>query len=203
MHITTSSPLRHIYAQTAKGREEIVRPKFGLNPRQRRILNFIDGVKPLFVLCNHFPAQEMEDIILVLSEQQFIWRVSERIEENRFMHDPEHGRHVYQWSSSYHINSSNRPAAPTPRLTRDAERIRRAKEFMLEIAAIHLGILGRDIVQKIESADCAHSLAGITGQWTMALCASKGAARYAQLYLEQLKLILFEEEADLVSLHSL
>ncbi len=202
MHITTSSPLCHIYAQTAKGREEIVRPKFGLNPRQRRILGFVDGVKTLSVLRTDFPVQEMEDIILVLSEQQFISRVREHAEHHHPLQDPQQGSYLYHWSSSYQTSLSSPRTAPKPPLTRDAERIRRAKEFMLEIAAIHLGILGRDIVQKIESADCAHSLAGITGQWTMALCASKGAARYAQLYLEQLKLILFEEEADLFSLHS-
>lgn len=201
MQITTPPLLRHVYAQTAKGREEIVRPKFGLNPRQRRILNSVDGVKTLSFLRKQFPIQEMEDIVLVLSEQQFIQFVGEHAEENRSMHDAEHGRHMYHWSSNYHIGPSSRRTAPPPRLTRDAEKVRRAKEFMLEIAAIHLGILGRDIVQKIESARCAHSLAGITGQWAMALCASKGAARYAQLYLEQLKLILFEEEPEHFSLH--
>ncbi|MGV3741459.1 MAG: hypothetical protein ACO1NO_04025 [Burkholderiaceae bacterium] len=203
MHITTPSLLRHVYAQTAKGREEIVRPKFGLNPRQRRILNFVDGVKTLSLLREQFPIQEMEDIVSILSEQQFIHLIGENVEEHRSMRDREHGRHVYHWSSSYQTGLSSRRTAPMPRLTRDAERIRRAKEFMLEIAAIHLGILGRDIVQKIDSARCAHSLAGITGQWAMALCASKGAARYAQLYLEQLKLILFEEEPELLSLHPL
>jgi hypothetical protein len=200
------SLLHHVYAQTAKGREEIVRPKFGLNPRQRRILNFVDGARTLSDLRSLFPLQEMEDIVALLAGQHFIQRVGvgvgEHAEEVCPARGLEYRHHVYRWNESQQPRLSGQRAALKPVLTRDAERIRKAKEFMLEIAAIHLGILGRDIAQKIESAACAHSLAGITGQWAMALCASKGAARYAQLYLEQLKLILFEEEPDFFLLHS-
>jgi hypothetical protein len=180
MRIVTHSMLHHVYAKTRKGHNEIVRPTFGLHARQRRILAFADGTRILADLNEPFPLQEMEDIVSMLSNQQFILLVGTQPDEvvlpcrsGTTRNDPR-GTHLLA-------------------LTQASEKIRKAKEFMLETATIHLGILGRDIVQKIESADCARSLIGLAGQWAMALCASKTAARYAPLYLEQLKVILFDE----------
>lgn len=183
--------LHHVYAKTRKGHDEIVRPTFGLNSRQRRILIFADGIRPLSALNDHFPAQEIEDIISVLSGHHFIFLSGEIYKVGRSYR--EHGN--IQVSKEFGCFGSSGPAGDSrkPVLTRSIEEIARAKEFMLEVAVIHLGILGRDIIQKIEAADSAQSLACLAGQWTMALCASKSATRYAQLYLEQLKLILFEE----------
>lgn len=178
--------LHHVYAKTRKGHDEIVRPTFGLNTRQRRILAFVDGIKPLAALSGQFPVQEMEDIVFMLSGHDFIFLASAIPEEHASPRLPKNAVHCLRSANSL-------------TLTHTPEKIHKAKEFMLETATIHLGILGRDIIQKIESADCAHSLACLAGQWTMALCASKTAARYAQLYLEQLKLILFEEQEQLSS----
>jgi hypothetical protein len=176
--------LHHIYGKTRKGHDEIVRPTFGLNTRQRRILAFVDGARTLSGLIGQFPVKEMEDIVLMLSSLEFIFLVSAGPAEHASQPAPE--------NAARRSRSTN-----TSALTSAPEKISKAREFMLETATIHLGILGRDIIQKIEFADSAHSLACLAGQWAMALCASKSAARYAQLYLEQLKLILFEEQSQL------
>jgi hypothetical protein len=172
--------LHHVYSKTRKGHDEIVRPTFGLNTRQRRILAFADGTSALAALNENFPLQEIEDIVSVLSSHQFIFLVGTRSEE--LASSRQSGNTAHSLHGTYGLV-----------LTQAPEKLSKAKELMLETATIHLGILGQDIVQKIESAHCAHSLTCLAAQWAMALCASKTAARYAQLYLEQLKLILFEE----------
>jgi hypothetical protein len=192
--------LSHIYAKTSKGEDEIVRPKFGLNPRQRRILSFVDGARPLFPLHGQFPVQEMEDIVTVLAGQEFIFLIGEKPEETASLRQQEYAeRHAFRWPQRTDAHQPGFHDEHRAALTHDPEKVHKAKEFMLETAAVHLGILGRDIIEKISSAESAYALASFAGQWTMALCASKTAARYAQLYLEQLKAILFEEQTEAAS----
>lgn len=197
VHFTSPPLLSHIYAKTPKGEDEIVRPKFGLNPRQRRILTFVDGARPLLPLRRQFPVQEMEDIVTILAGQEFIFLIDRKPEGTDSLKMQGYaGRHAFHWNQRTDAPQSGCHDGNQPALTHDPEKVQMAKDFMLETAAVHLGILGRDIVGKIGSAESALALAGIAGQWTMALCASKTAARYAQLYLEQLKSILFEEQMD-------
>jgi hypothetical protein len=200
VHFTNTPLLSHIYAKTPKGENEIVRPKFGLNPRQRRILTFVDGARPLSPLHGQFPVQEMEDIVTVLTRQDFIFLIGEKLEEPASAENAtEQGlaaRHAFQWTSRTDAHQPGFHDEHRAALTHNSEKVQKAKEFMLETAAVHLGILGRDIIGKISSAESAHALASFAGQWTMALCASKTAARYAQLYLEQLKILLFEDQAE-------
>jgi hypothetical protein len=192
----TSSLLQHIYAKTSKGHDEIVRPKFGLNPRQRRILMFVDGEHTLVTLHGHFPLQEMEEIVATLAGHHFIFMTGRQAQETASPCRRGKPRAAYTWRTGSELNSARHHDDVYPILTEDPEKILKAKELMLEIAATHLGILGRAIVQKIEAATCAASLSSLAGRWTMALCASKTASRYAALYLERLKCILYEEAAD-------
>lgn len=189
--------LQHIYAKTRKGQEEIVRPKFGLNPRQRRILVFVDGAKTLSGLLDQFPPQEMEDIIAALSDHRFIFLAREKPEVLASQTPYQSASQAYGWKKHCVTDTTNRHPDFKTRLTQNPDKVLHAKEFMLETAAIHLGILGREIVHHIESAQSSHSLASLAGQWTMALCASKTAARYAPLYLEHVKGILFEEHEEI------
>lgn len=202
MHISTPSLLHHIYAKTSKGHDEIVRPRFGLNPRQRRILTFVDGEHTLLALYGHFPLQEMEDIVSTLAGQHFIF-LARKETHHAAGSSWQQGntRAAYTWNTDNGFNSARHQDDIRSILTQDPGRVLKAKEFMLEIAATHLGILGREIVQKIEAAQSAPSLSSLAGQWAMALCASKTASRYAPLYLEQLKCILFEEAQDASCLH--
>ncbi len=196
MYLSSPSLLHNIYAKTSKGHDEIVRPRFGLNPRQRRILTFVDGVRTLVALYGHFPPQEIEDIACSLAGQDFICLVGKQSQETASSWLHASARDVYTWNENLGLKHTRGQKGANPVLTQDPEKVSKAKEFMLEIAAIHLGILGREIIQKIDTAQCSASLASLAGQWTMALCASKTAARYAQLYLEQLKCMLFEEQHD-------
>lgn len=202
MHSISPPLLRQIYAKTPKGEDELVRPKFGLNPRQRRLLGFVDGSRPLFPLHAQFPVQEMEDIGNALTWQEFILLIGEKPEETVLLWQQGYAsRHAFRWDHRADLHQAGSRGEQGQALTHDVEKVRKAKEFMLETAAVHLGILGREVVGKIGGAQSAHALASVAGQWTMALCASKSAGRYAQLYLEQLKFILFEEKAESADHH--
>jgi hypothetical protein len=135
----TSSLLQHIYAKTSKGHDEIVRPKFGLNPRQRRILMFVDGEHTLVTLHGHFPLQEMEEIVATLAGHHFIFMTGRQAQETASPCRRGKPRAAYTWRTGSELNSARHHDDVYPILTEDPEKILKAKELMLEIAAHALG----------------------------------------------------------------
>jgi hypothetical protein len=194
---------QRIYIKTEKGQNELVRPRFGLDSRQRRILMGVDGIRNLRMLAEFCPETELEDILNVLIKQGFVVYVKESGATSIYgPGDIGKTRTLPKENATPGCSKEkSRTLTATPgcskeksrTLTQNLARFAAAKELMLEVAVVHLGILGRDIMQKIEQAESSDGLMMLAGRWSMALCESKTANRYAALYLEKLKLLLFEE----------
>lgn len=183
MHSFYHLALQRIYIKTEKGQRELVRPRFGLDSRQRRILMRVDGLIDLRTLAEICPETELEDILAVLIKQDFIVYLTDSGETTLSESD---------MSGNGKASTIEGVKGKGHILTQSFTRFSAAKELMLEVAVVHLGIFGRDIMQKIEQAESADNLMLLAGRWNMALCESKTANRHAPLYLEKLKLLLFE-----------
>ncbi|OGB27442.1 MAG: hypothetical protein A3I66_06015 [Burkholderiales bacterium RIFCSPLOWO2_02_FULL_57_36] len=195
MHTLVSYPGDAIFIKTKKGHDEIAQRQFGLNIRQRRVLIIADGTKNISAIREVIPKDELEEIISFLAEQGFIAPgenharkapatraekivVLESIKNERSVA----ARHVSFPHSQKRSESSH---ADEPALLPDAEKIRQVKDFMTTTATTYLGLLGADVIHRIERAKGAAQLMIVVGHWHMALQESKQGNRFAAPYLEQ------------------
>jgi hypothetical protein len=81
------------------------------------------------------------------------------------------------------------PPRPTDELalTDDPAKIRQVKDFMTTTTQTYLGLLGANVIQRIERAKDATQLMSVLGHWHMALRDSKQGGRFAGPYLDQVR----------------
>lgn len=199
-----------VLAKTDKGREEMVKRTFGLNPLQRRVLILIDGSKDLETLVGMIPAMvpagQFRDILVHLLEQGFIapsdsdpaFRTYSGNAAFTSLTDLENFRKKLPTSAP--ASAAALPAAAPMEapvaaaaggaLTEDPATIRQVKDFMTTTAQTYLGLLSAPVIQRIEQARTAAQLMTVAGHWNMALRDSQQGRRFAGPYLEQVRTAL-------------
>lgn len=187
-------PTSLIFVQTRKGRSEIVRPTFGLSSRERRILNAMDGTRCISDLACLCPMPELDEIVATLLERGYIVQshqeaMVQTVPEIRSAGPRETAARA---TSAVPISASRARLRADPEAY-DAARLAQAKILMSEVCAIHLGMLGSEIVAKIERASDTPSLLSLIGEWHMALCESKYGSHYAGMFIDQLKQLLLHK----------
>lgn len=203
MQISLSHPLHTVFIKTPKGRDEVARRSFGLNPRQRRVLIVMDGTKNLSTMSEVIPKQELNEIISFLTKESFITLAEDQADARSSMPaDPLPDRASEKEKTSLAANDPVLKAAPLPAsfssssamtLTQDAEKIREIKDFMTTTATTYLGLMAASLIHRIETAKEASTLMSTVGQWHMALRESKHGNRFATPYLEQVTAALSEK----------
>lgn len=201
-----------VFSKTDKGREEMVKRTFGLNPSQRRVLILIDGSKDLETLADMVPAMvpagQLSEILVHLLEQGFIMPSDSDPAFQPYsgnssfssQADPENSRKeapLFAPASAAALSVATpmeapvaAPAAAGGSLTDDAATIRQVKDFMTTTAQTYLGLLSAPVIQRIEQARTAAQLMTVAGHWNMALRDSPQGKRFAGPYLEQVKTAL-------------
>lgn len=193
-----------VFVKTAKGRDEIAQRGNELNPRQRRVLIMIDGSRDLDALAVLIPEQELADAITFLAERQYIETSAEVHKKPQLVAlkkpesaDSPAAEPVVKHAPPLLVLAAVKPeAAPADNgLTNDPATIRQVKDFMTTTAQTYLGLLGSDVIQRIERAKDAAQLMSVVGHWHMALHDSKQGGRFAAPYLEQVKTSLRVSES--------
>lgn len=191
-----------VFVKTAKGRDEIAQRGSELNPRQRRVLIMIDGNRDLEALAALIPEQELADAITFLAQRQFIETAAESHKKPQLvaLKKPEPADSPAAEFVAKHAPPLLAVVKPEAEpadngLTKDPETIRQVKDFMTTTAQTYLGLLGSDVIQRIERAKDAAQLMSVVGHWHMALHDSKQGGRFAAPYLEQVKTSLRASES--------
>lgn len=193
MHALDEKYAGIVFAKTDKGREEMASRAHGLNPMQRRVLIIIDGIKKFDAIIEMIPAVipagEMGKIFSVLLGQGFIVAVADTVATPIAETGRNEGAAVLQMPSAPARRNISlvKPASEEDSLIQDPSVIRLIKDFMTTTSQTYLGLLGADVIQRIERAKSADQLLSVLGYWHMALQDSREGHRFAAPYLEQVR----------------
>jgi len=203
----TMESTRIVFSKTEKGRDEMSRRVYGLNPMQRRLLIIIDGSKDLDSIMDMIPAMvssgQLQEIISFLLEQGFI--VATEGEKMARSHLGGLSNAVASVPTPAPISAPALAAVPArvppsdsgtavagAALTEDPATIRLVKDFMTTTAQTYLGLLSAPVIQRIEQTRTAAQLMAVAGHWNMALRDSPQGKRFASPYLDQVKAALVD-----------
>ncbi|QAU35441.1 hypothetical protein [Janthinobacterium sp. 17J80-10] len=190
-----------VFSKTDKGREEMAKRTFGLNPLQRRVLILIDGSKDLETLADMIPAMvpagQLREILVHLLEHGFIAPSDSDTASQTYPGIPAFSPQSYPDNVRREAATSAGAATPVAvpagggdSLTDDPAIVRQVKDFMTTTAQTYLGLLSAPVIQRIEQARTAAQLMTVAGHWNMALRDSQQGKRFAGPYLEQVKAAL-------------
>jgi len=161
----------HIYCKTDKGRFAIEQRAFGLQARQRSLLIMIDCTRALRELVTVLPTNELKTNITFLLDQDLIIT-----------------------KEAFHKTTSI-PVAPIaintpdpPQLVEiDAAALSAIKQYMIETARLHLGLMSTDIANRLNRCHTNEQLLNAAAHWHMALRESPSCQKLAGQYLDEVK----------------
>ncbi|MFZ6771976.1 hypothetical protein ACO0LB_04585 [Undibacterium sp. SXout7W] len=219
-----------VFTKTSKGRLEITQRSGELSSRQRSILIMLDGSKKLDALLTPVAKNELQEIVHFLSQQDFIEYnrdLASAPSASSVSADSTSAKTPTAWQPD-----AVTPAVPTPVITPevtvatviaptaisadksgititapaihmlDEASLRSIKDFMTVTAQTYLGLLGADVIRRVERAEDHVQLMGSLGHWHMALRDSKQGHRFASVYMEQVSAALRGDLAALELLSS-
>ncbi len=180
-----------IYCKTEKGRLEVTDRQHGLSARQRSALIIIDCAKTMGIVANIIPQQELAQTIPFLSQHGFIvladaLREQQRRPANSAAHHP-------GTPTLVPVTPVVPVTAAKPGLTQDMTLVGKVKDFMITTANTHLGLMGADIIMRIQRCHNAEQLMAAAGFWHMALRESRTGSSFASTFIEQVKFELREQ----------
>lgn len=175
----TLDNMHAVFGKTQRGREELSQRGKGLNARQRSILILMDGARSLQMLTAIISPPELKETVPYLLQQGYIARPTAATAE------------AMTTEASPAPDHPDDGPAPV-KLTQDAAKVRQVQDFMVTTSQTYLGLLGADVIKRIERAKNAEQLMAVVGHWHMALHGSRQGSRFAAPYLEQVKTSLSE-----------
>ena len=182
-----------VFSKTAKGHDEVVQRRFGLNTRQRWALIVMDGAKTVSAIREMVPGDELDEVIQFLTEQGFIAAAKAPAPKEPFVRSQRTGtresvqnERAAPHGASAHAQTRTefRPGVQSAS-PQDMMEIRQIKDFMTTTATTYLGLMSANVIHRIERADSAAQLMSEVGPWHMALRESKHGNRFAGPYLDQ------------------
>ena len=170
-----------VYAKTGKGRQEIEGRMYGLTAKERRILILVDAQRD---------AAEIIAAVGLMNEADALFA---RLHKDGFVHLV--GR------ETTHVNvQSQAIRAPTifpvelgkatPSCPVDVEALALIKQIMAKATNEHLGLLGVDMVRRIDLANDADSIKSCIANWNMAMRQSRSGRDCVDKQLSQIELLL-------------
>lgn len=178
-----------VYCKTAKGREEISQRHHGLLSRQRSTLILMDCAKSLGIISNAIPLVELEKTVPFLMQSGFIVLADAQREKSTQAATRQHRLDdINLTPSSTQSTPIAQPSpAATPALIHNPEVIEKVKRFMITTANTYLGLMGAEIISRVQRCHNAEQLMAAVAHWHMALRDSKIGAPFAASFLEQVK----------------
>ncbi|WP_124948445.1 hypothetical protein [Sulfuriferula thiophila] len=173
-----------VYCKTAKGQEEIRSRHHGLLSRQRSALILMDCAKSIGIIANAIPLPELQQTVPFLMQSGFIVLADEQREQaNRIELKPKQ-----RLDDINLVATSSKPAIISPpQLNQPPDFIENVKHFMITTANTYLGLMGAEVISRIQRCHNADQLMAAVAHWHMALRDSKIGAAFAADFLEQVK----------------
>lgn len=176
-----------VYCKTAKGHEEINGRHHGLLSRQRSTLILMDCAKSIGIISTAIPLPELEKTVPFLMQSGFIVLAdAQREQASRIATKPKQILNDVNLVSTA-SKPAIIPAPPQPTLTQSPEVIEKVKHFMITTANTYLGLMGAEIISRVQRCHNADQLTAAVAHWHMALRDSKIGSTYAANFLEQVK----------------
>ena len=140
------------FVKTPKGVEEMTSRSLGLGQRARRLLILVDGKKELAGIAAAFPGEDARGVLKNLASEGFI----------RLLEPPAPPP------------EPKRPAAaPAPSPLDDAQRFDMARNFMVNTVNAFLGIMGSNLIEKLERCRGLEELRSHYAAWREAIQMSR------------------------------
>ena len=169
----TDSP-HLVYCKTAKGLEEIGKRQHNLQHRQRSTLILMDCAKNLGLISTAIPMSELEITVPFLMQSGFIVLAKNQppqIKSSNAKPHPIITNDVNLVSAKSKSNIAT--TANPPHLTQNPESIATAKQIMNTTANTYLGLMGTEIINRIQRCHTSDQVLGAAAYWHMALRESK------------------------------
>jgi hypothetical protein len=160
-----------IYQKSALGLHEIFSSDRSLTTRERQILVLIDGKRSSEELEGFFEKRQVREVLAKLEQLGFI--------------EPVDGQSPPQHTSSY---ATNYIAESRTDLTQ--EQIDAIKQILINGADDYLGIMGRGLKEKIQTASDFKKLRNFISLWHMAMRESKLGRESAGVLMHQINQII-------------
>lgn len=177
-----------VYCKTAKGHEEISQRHHGLLSRQRSTLILMDCAKSIGIISNAIPLVELEKTVPFLMQSGFIVLADAQREKTTQAATRQPRLDDVNLTPSSPPTQIAQPApAAIPALIHNPEVIEKVKHFMITTANTYLGLMGAEIISRVQRCHNAEQLMAAVAHWHMALRDSKIGAAFAASFLEQVK----------------
>jgi hypothetical protein len=160
-----------IYQKSALGIQEIFSSSRSLGIRQRQVLVLIDGKRSTEDLEGFFEKQQLGEILATLEQLGFTQRLNAPLQA---------------WAPGSEIRSATIHALSESAVTLSPAQINTIKQILINGADDYLGIMGRGLKQKIQSAMEFEQLRSSISLWHMALRESKLGRESAGVLMEQI-----------------
>ena len=159
-----------VFTKTEIAIEEIKGNTRRLGARDRQVLVMVDGKRTQESLENFFVHYDVKDILSKLTNSLFIETIErqhQRLNQNKATND----QAFTQLSQQY--------------IFLDAQVLRPIQSLLIETTRQHLGILGKDLIAKIENIKEYDELMSFMSKWHMAMRESKtGRYEVSELMLK-------------------
>ena len=186
----TDSP-HLVYCKTAKGLEEIGKRQHNLQHRQRSTLILMDCAKSLGLISTAIPMSELENTVPFLMQSGFIVLAKNQPPQMKSSSAKAHpiitnDVNLVSAKSKSNIATVVNP----PHLTQNPESIATAKRIMNTTANTYLGLMGTEIINRIQRCHTSEQVLGAAAYWHMALRESKIGTAVATDLLDDVKKML-------------
>jgi len=174
MQFTSENRIRlrgTVFGKTAAGRAEVGQRSAGLSARQRSVLIMLDGQKPLAQIGPLVGEDEMLEAVEGLLRKGLVGITSAPAPVSK---QP----------------GAIAASAPARAAGVGAAALASAREMMAAAARKHLGLLGSDLVRRIEDAKDESQLAGVIGLWHVSIRESKTGKPCAEDLLAEARALL-------------
>lgn len=184
----------HIYCKSQKGHVAIASRTRDLDFRHRRSLIVMNGIESLGVIAKTIPMEELQQTVPFLMHNGFIVLSTTQVNASATNANLIHSTTVARTSDTSIDNEAIHAPLVIPSITQRTESftqspaaIATTKEFMINNANTHLGLMSADIITRVQRCHTAEQLMAAAGFWHMAMRESKTGNGVAGEMLSQVK----------------
>lgn len=160
-----------VYEKSALGYNEFTNNRRTLNVRERQVLLLVNGVRKMEDLEKFFKKELLTETILKLELEGFIYPANSQVNKVVEQNNNIFSRFLDTQSEAPPINQAKLAAVKT---------------ILLEASDDYLGLMGRNIKEKIEKCDNEADLRNCISKWHMAMRESKLGRESTDFLMEQI-----------------
>jgi hypothetical protein len=172
-----------VYEKSARGYTEFTNNKRTLNVRERQVLLLVNGVRNMEELEKFFKKELLIDTIIKLETEEFIYPAdtpSGSALVNQSIANQSIANQSNNISGRFFLNTQSATIPINP------AKMAAIKSILLAATDDYLGLMGRNIKEKIASCDNETDLRNCISSWHMAMRESKLGRESTDFLMEQI-----------------